>query len=225
MFTVFWFCIGLLVFRMNLSNIQQSFNISLSPVKYKYKLKRCSNKEVMYNNTVWSKEAHKANVSTKHYLKHFYQQVLSFKYCSHMINVQTVSVFVVEIVDASNITAFLTNGTAATLECSINNEVIIGYPAWYGPPITNDSRLKYSSSTGAFNPALGEKLNRLSWASNKRDLQLNPVTRIDEGEYECAANVNNVLKLVRILVHVRGTFCVDIIRRRVWKHILAVIDI
>ena len=76
------------------------------------------------------------------------------------------------------------NNTTAVLVCKVNSQ----YPSWSGPPLSAHGSLttyNYLDSP-TFNPALGQdRLQRMSLADNNRDLVLNPVTRADEGNYEC----------------------------------------
>jgi len=53
----------------------------------------------------------------------------------------------------------------------------------------------------SLNPNLGQgNLHRIGWASNNRDLILDPVVMADSGTYECSNN----LKSWRIKFDVRG---------------------
>jgi len=80
---------------------------------------------------------------------------------------------------AVNYTYPLENGSTAVLECPIFTTKV--YPAWSGPPGTTAYTLE---STDNFNNQLTNR-DRLSWATNNRDLQLRNVTRGDEGIYVC----------------------------------------
>ena len=76
------------------------------------------------------------------------------------------------------------NGTNVMIVC----DIAVTLPMWKGPPIGSTGRLtQYNyQSSATFNPNLGrEMLSRLSWAANNRDLSLSPVTRDDEGTYQC----------------------------------------
>jgi len=81
-----------------------------------------------------------------------------------------------------NYTQTVESNTTVVLVCNISAQ----YPKWRGPP-------SFTTYTGGsiFNPYLNpDKRQRMSWADNKRDLVLNPVTREDEGNYECYYNGN-----------------------------------
>ena len=81
-----------------------------------------------------------------------------------------------------NYTQTVESNTTVVLPCNIHANS--QYPKWSGPPAFT---LYTSSST--FNPYLSsDKLRRISWADNKHDLVLNPVTRDDEGGYYCFYN-------------------------------------
>jgi len=63
------------------------------------------------------------------------------------------------------------------------------YPAWQGPPMDSDGFLTTYNNVQYpnFNPAIGQdRLSRLNWTDNHRDLKLSPVTRADEGDYACS---------------------------------------
>jgi len=83
-----------------------------------------------------------------------------------------------------NFTQSVESNTTAVIVCNINVE----YPSWSGPPLNAHGWVTSYSDSGFsyFNPYLSQdKLQRMSWADNKKDLVLNPVTREDEGNYEC----------------------------------------
>ena len=79
-------------------------------------------------------------------------------------------------------------GTEATIVCGFSAL----YPAWKGPPLNEyNLNLEYNfGGSATFNFYLGwEKLSRMSWATNNRDLRLSPVVLDDIGVYECGNNV------------------------------------
>lgn len=71
-------------------------------------------------------------------------------------------------------------GETITLVCNIQTE----YPAWQGPP---DNLIYTIQGDPTFNPALGLKLQRLKWASNRQDLILSNIEVTDKGNYTCFA--------------------------------------
>ncbi|XP_053409347.1 sialoadhesin-like [Mercenaria mercenaria] len=73
-----------------------------------------------------------------------------------------------------------------TLSCSSSRN----YPSWTGP----EGLYNYANTANIsnFNPALGEKLNRLSWGQNKMDLVISNVVRNDRGQYSCYASAMNL---------------------------------
>lgn len=86
------------------------------------------------------------------------------------------------------------NGSIVTLKCLLSGSL----PEWKGPP--NAMSYSYLNDT-IFNPDLGqEKLRRLHWAFNKRDLNVFPVTRDDQGSYQCF----NGGDIWWVNLHVRG---------------------
>lgn len=58
------------------------------------------------------------------------------------------------------------------------------YPIWSGPVAGSSSFEVYNLETSS---KFRQKQERLSWADNKRDLVLNPVTMEDMGHYYCSA--------------------------------------
>jgi len=65
----------------------------------------------------------------------------------------------------------------------------VEYPSWSGPPPMSPGGLyplyNYGRNPNFFPNLDPDKLQRMSWANNKRDLVLNPVSRADEGDYTC----------------------------------------
>ncbi|XP_052803252.1 uncharacterized protein LOC128233562 isoform X2 [Mya arenaria] len=77
-------------------------------------------------------------------------------------------------------------GDPAVLVCTIASDA---YPSWNGPPhISGRSTLYNYEASQHFNPALiDNKLLRMKWAENKRDLNFTSVLQEDEGNYSCSA--------------------------------------
>jgi len=84
-----------------------------------------------------------------------------------------------------NMTLSANLGTEATIMCMLLSDFL---PAWRGPPLSgNVSSIYTYEGRAEFNPDLGqEKMSRMSWATNNRDLRLKSVTFDDTGIYECA---------------------------------------
>jgi len=102
-----------------------------------------------------------------------------------------------------NYTQNVEGNATVVLVCAFQFE----YPLWMGPPLSATGSLTTYNHHGKsnFNPNLDEdKLQRMSWADNKRDLVFNPVARSDEGEYLC---YNSQMTWVVELI-VRG-ICID----------------
>jgi len=76
--------------------------------------------------------------------------------------------------------------TETVLVCGISGQY--QYPAWSGPPVRGDGYLTTYNGGATFNPYL-DKVSRLRWADNLRDLKLSNVTRGDEGTYQCVYNM------------------------------------
>ena len=88
-----------------------------------------------------------------------------------------------------NYTQNVENGTTVTIVCNMTATL----PQWMGPPENDAQSTVYNyQNSSTFNHAIGQKkLSRLNWAANNRDLKLSPVTRNDEGTYECYQNSQN----------------------------------
>jgi len=82
-----------------------------------------------------------------------------------------------------NYTQTVENGTTVTIWCNMG----VTFPEWRGPPVaTQGTSTVYNYQyMSIFNHFGNEKLSRLSWAANNRDLRLSPVTKDDEGTYQC----------------------------------------
>ena len=85
----------------------------------------------------------------------------------------------------ANYTQTVENNTSVVVVCKFDVE----YPSWSGPPISplgSYPLYNYGRNPNFFPNLDPDKLQRMSWANNKRDLVLNPVSRADEGDYTCA---------------------------------------
>jgi len=102
-----------------------------------------------------------------------------------------------------NYTQTVEFNTTVVLVCTFDVE----YPSWSGPPIDAHgypTLYNYGGSSN-FNPYLDQdKLQRMSWANNKRDLVLNPVSRADEGDYKCDITGS----YWKVKLYVRGISCI-----------------
>ena len=78
-----------------------------------------------------------------------------------------------------NQTHTVENGTMAVITCNLIPKH--GYPEWRGQP---DFRLYNFEGDSTFLSSL-DNYDRLSWATNNKDLVLNDVVREDEGMYQC----------------------------------------
>jgi len=100
------------------------------------------------------------------------------------------------LIETVNYTQNVENGTDVTIVCNMG----VTLPAWTGPP---DSMAYTMYNYTSFNPAIGtDKMNRLSWAANNRDLILYPITMDDAGTYQCQSNFQTWV----INLTVRGMF-------------------
>lgn len=79
-----------------------------------------------------------------------------------------------------------------TIVCNISST----FPLWRGPP---SSTLYNYENDSQFNPALGSKLDRLTWAANNRDLVIERVQLSDAGRYQCT-----VTGAMETVLEVRG---------------------
>jgi len=78
------------------------------------------------------------------------------------------------------------NGTTIVIPCNLTSSY--NYPGWMGPPVRSGGSwtlYNYDRSSSFFTSLINR--DRLSWASNKKDLILSEVRiRSDEGRYQCA---------------------------------------
>lgn len=105
------------------------------------------------------------------------------------------------IVKTVHYTLTVENDDPVTIVCNLAAFL----PQWTGPPFTSTGTPLTYNNAYTFNPNL-EKVSRLSWAANHRDLTLNPVTRDDAGTYQCYYCPGAQTWTVNFLV--RGTFIV-----------------
>ena len=100
----------------------------------------------------------------------------------------------------ANYTQNVESNTTVVLVCAFD----VDYSMWRGPPLYAVGSLttyNYPNSS-KLNPNIGpDKLQRMGWADNKRDLVLYPVTRADDGNYEC---FDYELRRWAVLLTVRG---------------------
>ena len=98
-----------------------------------------------------------------------------------------------------NHTQNVENGTTVTIVCNLAATL----PEWRGSPVEAHGTVYNYQNDTKFNPALGqEKLSRLRWAANNRDLTLSPVTRDDAGTYQCLY----ITQSWKVSLVVRGMF-------------------
>ena len=100
--------------------------------------------------------------------------------------------------DSVNRIVAVESNTTTVIECGINAH----YPQWSGPPVqSSGTNTLYNYETSSkFNPNLDQnKLSRMSWADNQRDLTFSPVTRDEDGVYECFSNLS-----WKVQINVRG---------------------
>ena len=100
-----------------------------------------------------------------------------------------------------NATLSVDLGTELTIVCGLS----ANFPSWRGPPLFDYKYISYYNYEGSavFNSDLGqEKLSRMSWATNNRDLRLSPVTLDEMGVYVCSYNVH----YWSVKVELRGRF-------------------
>jgi len=119
-------------------------------------------------------------------------------YCN-TIFILTNAVFLQNVAgDSVNRIVDVESNTTTVIECGIN----VLYPQWSGPPVQSfglPTLYNYETSS-KFNPNLDQdKLSRMSWAENQRDLTFSPVTRDEDGVYECFSNLS-----WKVQINVRG---------------------
>ena len=97
------------------------------------------------------------------------------------------------------------NGTQAVIHCPIAEKE---YPAWLGPLNGTQWLFNYLFSS-QWRPDIGmDKISRLSWSENQRNLVINPATFTDSGRYTC---YNHYGKSLDALLSVRGKKTLDYI--------------
>jgi len=110
--------------------------------------------------------------------KYLYTDLFFSVACAVSVNLHSIAGLSV------NLTQSVESNSTAVIVCNINVE----YPSWSGPSLSTHDWTTYNYNNHPdFNPFLSQdKLQRMSWADNKRDLVLNPVTREDDGDYYCS---------------------------------------
>jgi len=97
-----------------------------------------------------------------------------------------------------NFTQTVESNTMVVIVCNIDVE----FPSWSGPPLSAQgslTRYNFHDYSDFLQNLDKDKLQRMSWANNNRDLVFNPVTRNDDGEYYC----NNIAQHWRVELFVR----------------------
>ena len=102
-----------------------------------------------------------------------------------------------------NFTQTVESNTTVVIVCNIDVEL----PSWSGPPLSAHgflTRYNFHDYPDFLQNLDTDKLQRMSWANNNRDLVFNFVTRKEEGEYYC----NNIGLHWRVKLNVRGILMV-----------------